>query len=77
MIKSLLDEQANNAVGVEDEIGAVCVLVTDDAVENKDVSVRVHLESAKLKHRACNIRKKGDQLRSLREDVHVGMVDLC
>jgi len=44
VVEALLDEQANNAVGVEDEVGAVCVLVADDAVERKDKSVDVRLE---------------------------------
>jgi hypothetical protein len=41
MVQALLDEQANNAVGVENEVGAVCVLVADDAVEKKDMSVDI------------------------------------
>ena len=39
MVQALLDKQANNAVGVEDEVGAVCVLVADDAMERKDLLV--------------------------------------
>jgi hypothetical protein len=41
MVQALLDEQANNEVGVENEVGAVCVLVADDAVEKKDMSVDI------------------------------------
>ena len=44
VVQALLDEQANNAVGVEDEVGAICVLVADDAVEREDMSVDVRLE---------------------------------
>jgi hypothetical protein len=44
VVEALLDEQANNAVGVEDEVGAVCVLVADDAVEKKYMSVDGRLD---------------------------------
>jgi hypothetical protein len=43
VVQALLDEQANNAVGVENEVGAVCVLVADDAVERKAMLVGVRL----------------------------------
>lgn len=39
VVQALLDKQANNAVGVEDEVGAVRVLVTDNAMERKDLLV--------------------------------------
>ena len=32
VVQALLDEEANNTVRVEDEVGAVCVLVADNAV---------------------------------------------
>ena len=41
VVQALLDEQANDAVGMEDEVGAVCVLVADDAAERKDMLVDV------------------------------------
>jgi hypothetical protein len=41
VVQALLDEQTNNAVGVEDEVGAVCVLVADDAAERRSMSVDV------------------------------------
>jgi hypothetical protein len=39
VVQTLFDEQANNAVGVEDEVGTVRVLVADDAARREgDVS---------------------------------------
>ena len=53
VVQTLLDEQANDAVGVEDEVGAVCVLVADDATERKDMSVDVRLERFSQGIRTC------------------------
>lgn len=39
VVQTLFDEKANYAVGVEDEVGAVRVLVADDAVQKRDMSV--------------------------------------
>jgi hypothetical protein len=41
VVQALLDEQADDTVGVEDEIGAVCVFVADDAVERRELLVFV------------------------------------
>lgn len=49
VVQALLDEQANDAVGVEDEVGAVCVLVADDAVEREAVLVGVRLDRSSQK----------------------------
>ena len=53
VVQALLDKQANNAVGVEDEVGAVCVLVADDAMERKDMLVDVRLERFSQGIRTC------------------------
>lgn len=53
VVQALLYEQANNAVGVEDEVGAVCVLVADDTMEGKDMSVDVRLEWFSQNIMAC------------------------
>ena len=53
VVQALFDEQANNAVGVEDEVGAVCVLVADNAVERKDLSVDIPLKRFSQNTRAC------------------------
>ena len=67
VVQALLNEQADDAVGVEDEVGAVRVLVADDAVERKDISVDFDWNGlAKTSGRACNVREKRDQLRRLR-----------
>lgn len=39
VVQTLFDEQANDTVGVEDEVGAVRVLVADDADQKRDMSV--------------------------------------
>ena len=54
VVQTFLDEQANNAVGVEDEVGAICVLVADDAVERRDMSVNHLLERSSQNTRACS-----------------------
>jgi hypothetical protein len=41
VVQTLLDEQANNTVGVEDEVGTVCVFVADDAVGRRGLLVLV------------------------------------
>lgn len=33
VVETFLDEETDYAVGVKDEVGAICVLVADDAVE--------------------------------------------
>ena len=45
VVQAFLDEQANDAVGVEDEVGAICVLVADDAVRQEVMSVYARLDS--------------------------------
>lgn len=41
VVQTLLDEQADDTVRVEDEVGAVCVFIADDAVERRGLSVLV------------------------------------
>jgi hypothetical protein len=53
VVQALLNEQADDAVGVEDEVGAIRVLVADDAVERKDMSADVRLERFSQNIRAC------------------------
>lgn len=52
MVQALLDEQTNDAIGVEDEVCALGVFVPDHC-------------------------QKGDELRGLRQDVDVGLVDFA
>jgi len=76
VVQAFLDEQANDAVGVEDEVGAVCVLVADDTVSGEIMSAHMQVERLSRNIMAWNIREKRDQLRSLREDVDIGVRDL-
>jgi hypothetical protein len=45
VVQAFFDEQANDAVGVEYEVGAVCIFVADDAVRQKAISVYAGLDS--------------------------------
>jgi hypothetical protein len=41
VVQAFFDKQADNTVGVEDEVGTVCVFVADDAVKKRDLLVLV------------------------------------
>jgi hypothetical protein len=53
VVETFLYKQTNNAVGVEDKVGSVCVLVADDTVSRrrKSVSGRVYSSGWKTSKR--------------------------
>lgn len=74
MVERLLDQQPVNARGVEDEVGAVGILISDHAAETGGHVSRATWEihgGRDDKLRSSHLREQGYELRGLRQDVDV------
>lgn len=73
VVEALLDQEADDAVGVEYEVRALSVLISDDPAPEWRYSSEYVLPFRLPVPRATagNLRQEGNQLRGLEEDVHV------
>lgn len=71
VVQAFLDQQANDAVRVEDEVTAVCVAIPDLTTMDILLVVKVRMCEHDWDAWAQYAREQGDELWCLRQDGHI------